>query len=155
MASFMKRNVLIAFMALMMTGALSAAGKSTDAYLSDLKSGSEDAKVEACQALGKAKAKAAVPDLIAALDSDSTQVQAAAAAALGAIGEKGEATVAVLKTAQETDNSVVRYSALAALLQLVEDDKKEDIQQIMNAQTESEDDLLSDLAVKLAAKLEK
>ena len=151
----MKRNVLIALMALIMTGALSAAGKSTDAYISDLKSGSEDARIEAAQALGKAKAKAAVPALISALDAKSKMVQAAAAAALGAIGEKGDATAAVIKIAKETDDGVVRYAALASLLELVEKDQKADVQELMQAQAENEDDLLSDLAGKLAAKLEK
>jgi HEAT repeat protein len=155
MALLMKRTSLIVLMAFSMAAAPLFAAKTTDEYVAALKSGTETEQVDAAKALGMAKAKAAVPDLIAALGAESTMVQAAAAAALGAIAEKGESTAAVLKLAQETDNGVVRYAALAALLELVEDDKKADIQELMAAQEDSDDDLLSDLAVKLNEKLQK
>lgn len=142
-------------MAFFVAGVLSAADKSPEQYISDLKGGSEEAQVEACKGLGRAKAKQAVPDLITALGSKSTLIQSSAAAALGAIGEKGDSTTAVLKLATDTKDPVVRYSALASLMSLVEDEKKAEIKDAMNAQAENPDDLLSDLATKLAAKLEK
>lgn len=149
----MLRTVLTATIVLFLSAPLFAAS-SDDLAIQQLSSSDPAVQIQACRTLGASKSTAAVNPLIKLLDSQNTHVQASAAAALGAIGEKGDATRAVLRTAQTTDNAVVRYAALAALMALAEDGNKQDIQTVMAGQTASEDELLADLAQKLSAKLQ-
>lgn len=126
--------------------------KTSEEYLTDLGSGNPDLQIAAARALGENKEARAIDPLIGLLIySDDYEVAYEAALALGKIGKTGETTDALLTSLRQVDNDVVRYASVAALLNIKDKDKNDEIIAALTEVTNTTDDeLLRDLAEKVA-----
>jgi HEAT repeat protein len=147
-----KRNGLAALAALIITVPLYAE-KSVDEYIADLQSSDAAVQIQACRSLGAAKAEGATGALAQLLlNSSDDRVAAHAAAALGAIGKKGEASAALVQAAGSSNRPAVQYASLLALANIDDDDREEDLERLLDAVSQSDADALNrDLAEKLKA----
>ena len=122
---------------------LYAADRAPQDYLQDLNS--DD------RMLGRGEVSAAVGPLINLMQgSGDERVQAHAAAALGAIGEAGPSTDAILRLLDSSDSASVQYAGIAALANLDDSDRKSQIlAAIENVEQNTTDRLVQDLATRL------
>ena len=131
------------------------AEKSADQYIQDLNSSDPAVQMQACRALGAAKATAATGALTDLLQNSTDEhVAATAAAALGAIGEKGAPALALATAAGEHESTVVRYAALVGLLQIGDDAQKAAARTAAEQASQSSDALLKDLAMRIQARFQ-
>lgn len=127
----MKIRLTAAITAVMLSTSVYAE-KTKEEHLNALGAGTDADKILACKFLGNAKKdKTAVGEIINTLNAtDNNRVAIACAVALGYIGEKGEATSALRKKIESTNNKDLVYSALLAIYNIsaknktVEDDAK-------------------------------
>lgn len=115
------------------------------------------AQIEACRQLGEDQNKDAIAPLIQLMENTGDNIVAsAAAAALGAIGEKGDTTAAILRVAGKSNSAGLQYASVAALANLGDEEKEEDVLNLLTRIEEnSGDDLLKDLASKVKTMLSK
>lgn len=122
------------------------AASSPEQAIQDLQSSDPAVQMQACRVLGAARLKTAVNPLVNLMESTTDQyVAASAAAALGAIGEKGVATTALLKATKNNDFITLQYAALLALVVIKDEHHQPDTLNAAKAAAESEDPFLSDL----------
>ncbi len=126
------------------------AEKSADEYIADLSSADPIVQIEACRKLGDTGEKKAVSGLIQLLQAAGDErVAAHAAAALGAIGQKGESAQALLRSA-ESPQPAVRYASVLALAAIGDDEQKEAAAALAGRLAESDqDELVRDIAARL------
>ncbi len=118
--------------------------------IQELESSDPAVQMQACRALGAAKSKEAVAPLVSLLDETTDyRVAATAAAALGAIGEKGVATTALLRAATENESNSVKYAAFLSLAAIGDEHHQQNVLDAATAAEDSGDPLLSDLVAKL------
>ncbi|MCE9600206.1 MAG: HEAT repeat domain-containing protein [Spirochaetia bacterium] len=133
-----------------------AGEKTTDQYIADLSSGDTALQIDAARKLGMRKDEKAVPALVQLLDSNpGPDVSWNAAAALGAIGKAGPATSALTKSVSSSSSNVVKYASVAGLANLRDADKKAEVVQAVKSAADTNDDLLRDLATRVADLLAK
>lgn len=133
-----------------------AGEKSTDQYIADLSSGDSALQIDAARKLGIRKEEKAIPALVQLLDSNpGPDVAWNASAALGAIGKAGPSTTALTKSVSSSSNNVVKYAGVAGLANLRDSDKKAEVIQTVKAAADTNDDLLKDLATRVADMLSK
>ncbi|MEQ9365703.1 MAG: HEAT repeat domain-containing protein [Leptospirales bacterium] len=149
--------LLILFSVALFAGATPVqAAPSVEQAIQDLQSSDPAVQMQACRVLGAARAKPAVTPLVELLDQTTdSRVAATAAAALGAIGEKGVATTALLRAANESESTAVKYAALLSLAAIADEHHQQNTLEAATAAADSSDPLLSDLAAKLRPLLQK
>jgi len=134
-----------------------AGEKTSDQYIADLNSGDMALQIDACRKLGARKEEKAVPALVQLLDSNpSPEVAWNAAAALGTIGQTGPATAALQRSATNSSSPTVKYASLAGLANIRDKERKtESVQVAGQIRDNTSDDLLKDLATRVADILSK
>ena len=139
------------FSILVLAGPLYAADRAPEEYLQDLNSDDPLVQMEACRMLGRGEVSAAVGPLINLMQSSGDErVQAHAAAALGAIGEAGPSTEAILRLLDSSDSASVQYAGIAALANLDDSDRKSQIlAAIEKVEQDTSGRLVQDLAMRL------
>lgn len=153
----MKKIAILSTIALAFTFSSTAADKSNEDYIGDLKSGDQALVNSACLHLGKEEEKKAIDEIINVIKtSTNTSTKVSCIDALSKMGEKGKPTTS-LKEVVETDkdNSVV-YSALLAILNL-KDFENEDAKIALDYADENkqDDDLMSDVVKRIKEAMEK
>ena len=132
------------------TPLLAAEAAAVQTSIQQLESSDPAVQMQACRALGAAKSKEAVSPLVSLLDETTDyRVAATAAAALGAIGEKGVATTALLRAATENESNSVKYAAFLSLAAIGDEHHQQNVLDAATAAEDSGDPLLSDLVAKL------
>ena len=154
----MKKIAILSTIALAFTFSITAADKSNEAYINDLKSDDQDLVNSACLHLGKEEEKKAIDEIINAIktSTNNTGTKVSCIDALSKMGEKGKPTTS-LKEVVETDkdNSVV-YSALLAILNLKDFENEDAEMALAYADTNKEDDdLISDVVKRIRKAMEK
>ena len=136
----------------------SVAGEKTmEEYVSDLNSDDSYLQIEACRHLGKKKEVSAVEPLIFLLEDENvdSHVKVASASALGSIGKQEGVSDALLRSSRESKDPSVRYASFWALASLKDEEKEEDMKELVAEMKNSSDPYLRDLAQKIAAEYEK
>lgn len=130
-----------------------AGEKTTEDYIGDLNAKDSYLQIEACRYLGEKKESSAVESLVFLLEDSNVDphVKVASAAALGSIGKQEGVSDALLQSARESKNpSIVRYASFLALVSLKDEEKEEDIKELVVEMNDSSDPYLRDLAKKIA-----
>ncbi len=133
------------------------AQKTTDQYIADLQSEESAVQIESCRKLGEKKEEKAVGELVKLAQSSKDRgVVFQAVTALGQIGKAGVSTDALLDIGRKSAMSEVQYAALLGLVNLRDEKKAGDISSLCQwIQENSTDDVLKDLAVKVAQIIKK
>ncbi|MCB1172600.1 MAG: HEAT repeat domain-containing protein [Leptospiraceae bacterium] len=129
----------------------------SDDVMAQLDSADPAVQVRAIRSIGASKTSAASSKLLDLMENSSnTEVQASAAAALGAIGESENVLEALIRVAGKAESSRVRYASMLALANLRSDENAEQVDAVIGANTgDGMDALVRDLAQKLQTRFAK